>query len=261
MTPAHLDARRRKDLPRRASLYGAAFLLPVALLCLLSAMRGVYPFGPESFLTEDLKYQYIDFFHWYRKVLTGQESLFYSFSTSLGNNAWGLWSYYLASPLNLLVLLFPDDLMTLAVFLISAIKLGLTGVTTTFYLRNRFSLGAPMSLALEKTGCLVEILATAHVPTSIAVQTDDVGELRAHVLGGIGHHDANERAGTFLRIELFGKFKQRQEIICCLLSGRIRFIGNAPHNNAGKILITGNQVTNDILMMFKCLNTVFCSKG
>lgn len=148
MTPAHLDARRRKDLPRRASLYGAAFLLPVALLCLLSAMRGVYPFGPESFLTEDLKYQYIDFFHWYRKVLTGQESLFYSFSTSLGNNAWGLWSYYLASPLNLLVLLFPDDLMTLAVFLISAIKLGLTGVTTTFYLRNRFSLGAPMSLAL-----------------------------------------------------------------------------------------------------------------
>ena len=149
MTPAHLDARRRKDLPRRASLYGAAFLLPVALLCLLSAMRGVYPFGPESFLTEDLKYQYIDFFHWYRKVLTGQESLFYSFSTSLGNNAWGLWSYYLASPLNLIILLFPEELLTLAIFVISAVKLGLTGVTTSLYLRRRFSLGRSSTLALS----------------------------------------------------------------------------------------------------------------
>lgn len=142
--PSPRDAWRR-----RALLYGTAFLLPVALLYLLAATLGVYPFGAQSFLTEDLKYQYVDFFHWYRRVLTGQESLLYSFSQSLGNNAWGLWSYYLASPLNLIILLFPEGLLTLAIFVISAVKLGLVGVTTSLYLRRRFSLGRSSTLALS----------------------------------------------------------------------------------------------------------------
>lgn len=63
--------------------YAAGFVLAVALFALLLAWGGVYPFGTESFLTEDLKYQYIDFFTWYRSVLFGGQSLLYTFSISL----------------------------------------------------------------------------------------------------------------------------------------------------------------------------------
>ena len=72
------------------------FALPVLMLAAVSAWNGVYPFGPASFLTEDLLYQYVDFFTWFRAVLLGDESLFYSTAQALGANTWGLYSYYLA---------------------------------------------------------------------------------------------------------------------------------------------------------------------
>lgn len=125
-----------------------AFAVTALLFCLVAAASNVYPFGSESFLTEDLKFQYVDLFTWYKKVLTGGESVLYSFSPSLGSNAWGVWSYYLASPFNLLILLFPDSLLTLAVFVITLLKLGLAGATAAFYLRRRFSLRRCEALAL-----------------------------------------------------------------------------------------------------------------
>lgn len=149
-------ARPRRERARAAALYALAFALPVALLCAWAAAAGVRPFGPTSMLTEDLMYQYADFYEWYRRVLSGRESLFYTFSTSLGNNAWGLWSYYLASPFNLVALLFPLERLGDAIFIISAAKLGLMGVSATLYLRRRFSLpgGASLALALCLSGSL-----------------------------------------------------------------------------------------------------------
>ena len=116
------------------------YALPIALLCVLAYVANVYPFGSESFLTEDLKYQYIDFFTWFRGVLLGEHSIFYSFSQSLGANTWGLYSYYLASPFNLLIAIFPEDKLTLCVFVIVAAKLGLIQVAATWYCMKRFKL-------------------------------------------------------------------------------------------------------------------------
>ena len=69
------------------------FLLPIAMLCAATAASGIYPFGSESFLAEDLRYQYIDFFAWFKRVLAGQDSVFYSTACGLGANTWGLYSY------------------------------------------------------------------------------------------------------------------------------------------------------------------------
>lgn len=140
---------------KNVAFYAACFAFSVALFVALAAAGHVYPFGDNSFLTNDLKYQYIDFFAWFRRVLLGEANLRYSFSQGLGMNTWGLYSYYLASPFNLLCALFPADKLTLFVFIISALKLGCIHISSAWYVQKRFGLPKPAAflLSLSFTFC------------------------------------------------------------------------------------------------------------
>jgi len=140
---------------KNVAFYAACFAFSVALFVALAVAGHVYPFGDNSFLTNDLKYQYIDFFAWFRRVLLGEASLRYSFSQGLGMNTWGLYSYYLASPFNLLCALFPADKLTLFVFVISALKLGCIHISSAWYVQKRFDLLKPAAflLSLSFTFC------------------------------------------------------------------------------------------------------------
>lgn len=70
-------------------------------------------------------------------------------------NTWGLYSYYLASPFNLLCVLFPADKLTLFVFAISALKLGCIHISSAWYVQKRFDLTKPAAflLSLSFTFC------------------------------------------------------------------------------------------------------------
>lgn len=140
---------------KNVAFYAACFAFSVALFVALAVAGHVYPFGDNSFLTNDLKYQYIDFFAWFRRVLLGEASLRYSFSQGLGMNTWGLYSYYLASPFNLLCVLFPADKLTLFVFAITALKLGCIHISSAWYVQKRFDLSKPATflLSLSFTFC------------------------------------------------------------------------------------------------------------
>lgn len=134
---------------KNVAFYAACFTFSVALFVALAAAGHVYPFGDNSFLTNDLKYQYIDFFAWFRRVLLGEANLRYSFSQGLGMNTWGLYSYYLASPFNLLCVLFPADKLTLFVFAITALKLGCIHISSAWYVQKRFDLSKPAAFLLS----------------------------------------------------------------------------------------------------------------
>lgn len=140
---------------KNVAFYAACFAFSGALFVALAVAGHVYPFGDNSFLTNDLKYQYIDFFAWFRRVLLGEASLRYSFSQGLGMNTWGLYSYYLASPFNLLCALFPADKLTLFEFVISALKLGCIHISSAWYVQKRFDLPKPAAflLSLSFTFC------------------------------------------------------------------------------------------------------------
>lgn len=144
----HAMSPERPQRARSALFWVACAALPVLLLLALSAWGGIYPLGPESFLTEDLKYQYIDFFTWFRHVLTGEANIFYSFAQGMGSNTWGLYSYYLASPFNFIILLFDEAHLTLAIYVIVALKLACMNTAMAWYLRRRFTLQRTWALAL-----------------------------------------------------------------------------------------------------------------
>ena len=134
---------------KNVAFYAACFTFSIALFVTLAIAGHVYPFGDNSFLTNDLKYQYIDFFAWFRRVLLGEANLRYSFSQGLGMNTWGLYSYYLASPFNPLCVLFPADKLTLFVFVITALKLGCIHISSAWYVQKRFGLSKSAAFLLS----------------------------------------------------------------------------------------------------------------
>ena len=122
----------RKEFLTRLLVYVANFAFAIGILIVSCAWSGIYPFGDRSFLTEDLMFQYVDFFTWFQNVLLGEGSLFYSMSQALGNNTWGLYSYYLGSPLNFLIVFFEQGAITEFVFFVTALKIGFVQVATVF---------------------------------------------------------------------------------------------------------------------------------
>ncbi len=113
-----------------------AFFLPVFILEIAYIAVGIFPFGNRSLLIADLYHQYAPFISELQHKFTTASSLLYSWSGGLGVNFLPLFSYYLASPINLITLLFPADYLTEAVLVLTLIKVGLSGYCFAFYLKG-----------------------------------------------------------------------------------------------------------------------------
>lgn len=112
-----------------------AFLVPALILVLAFAVTGIYPFGENQIAVIDMYHQYVPFLSELQYKLQGGGSLFYTWNGAGGSNFWNLIAYYGASPLNLLLALFPKALIMEAVTVILIIKIGLAGSFMALYLR------------------------------------------------------------------------------------------------------------------------------
>jgi uncharacterized membrane protein YfhO len=125
----------------RRIVYGAAFVLPVGLYMIVMLAARVIPFGDNSMLIWDANYFYSSFLNYWRGALLGQQDFLYSFNRTLGQSMAGLSSYFLLSPLNALLLLFPDSAMALAYSVLILVKTGLCGLTFMIYMQKRWQSG------------------------------------------------------------------------------------------------------------------------
>ncbi len=109
------------------------------------------PFGVNTPAVTDAKLQYLDLFAYCKDVLTGQNSVVYTFSKSLGGSAVGIWAYYLASPFNLLVLLFPKEQMNLFLEVLICVKLSAASASFAWFTGRRFRerISTDMTLVLS----------------------------------------------------------------------------------------------------------------
>ena len=112
------------------------------LLAILALVNRFIPFAIEdgrSLLTIDLSQQYLDFFALFRQALLHDPSqILYSFHKGLGGEMLGLWAYYLISPFNLILLIFPKNHLDLAISFLTAAKI-LASSISFYFLANSLS--------------------------------------------------------------------------------------------------------------------------
>lgn len=129
--------KRRKNILKKHKYLIGAFILPFLIMEIIAVLQEVQPFGTQSFLIVDALHQYLPFFADYQEKLQSADSLFYSFHGGLGYNFWGLWAYYLSSPLNLIIIFFSKNMLNMVLSHLFIIKIALCCFTAAFYCYKR----------------------------------------------------------------------------------------------------------------------------
>lgn len=124
---------------KRIKLYAKVFISVSLVYVMICILAKIFPFGNSSNFVWDLNIQYVDFFSYFRNVLLGKAKISYSMNKALGGSDVALYGYYLASPLNFLVLFFKQENMQWFIFFLTMIKLTLCGTFFCIFICNRFS--------------------------------------------------------------------------------------------------------------------------
>ena len=126
-----------------------AFLVPVSVIVIYFIFRGVFPFGNSTVLISDLGQQYVDFLAYLRRIILSfhSDGFFFSFQKALGGEMFSVWAYYLLSPLNLILLFCPGKWLPFGIWVVTALKYGLAGLSMWWYLKA-YHLPTPLQLAV-----------------------------------------------------------------------------------------------------------------
>lgn len=112
-----------------------AILVYLIYLCIMK----IVPFGEFSILKCDLYQQYVNFFCYLKDCLLNGKSLMFSWNLGLGNNFFTTFAYYLASPLNIIVVFFNSSNMDIAIEILTLIKIILIANSAVFYLSKIYN--------------------------------------------------------------------------------------------------------------------------
>jgi len=138
MNDLNLNHRDETVMDKRA-VFVLSFIIPVFIMIIIFIQRGIFPFGDESFLRTDMYHQYAPFFSEFKYKLSNGGSLLYSWNLGMGINFSALYAYYLASPLNWLIILCPQKYVIEFMTYMIVVKIGLSGLSFTYYLYKHTS--------------------------------------------------------------------------------------------------------------------------
>ena len=102
---------------RRNYLILLAGVIPACFLLGVWIAEKIGPFGGNSLTMVDSLHQYLPFFSDYYDKLKNEGSLFYTWDIGLGSNMLAIIAYYIACPINFLVVLFKREHIYIAMSL------------------------------------------------------------------------------------------------------------------------------------------------
>ena len=136
-----IGKRKRKEQAKKWETHIpllASFLIPLLITMIICIDHEVYPFGNRCILHIDMYHQYCPFYTEFQRKLTSGSSLMYSFCIGLGSDFVSLYAYYLASPLNWLIVLCPKEYVIEFMTILVLLKIALCGLTFGYYLKKHF---------------------------------------------------------------------------------------------------------------------------
>ncbi len=113
-------------------------LLSLLCMCVAYSFLGMWPFGERTGMVVDMHHQYAPLLSGLRDAILSGDLALYNMEVGLGANYLSLAAYYLASPLNLLLLVFPENLLAEGILFITLIKNALCGAMFALCVQKLF---------------------------------------------------------------------------------------------------------------------------
>ncbi len=141
--PSAPTLRVKRELYWKQPLIAA--LITIVCFYVMCMVSNIYPFGKYVIMASDLEAQYTPFLFLYRRHLMDLDwshpisSFTYSSELGLGKNLMGTFGYYLASPVNLIILLFKPSQASLFIMTLIGIKLSLASAFMCMFINKRSS--------------------------------------------------------------------------------------------------------------------------
>ncbi|MGG5342832.1 YfhO family protein [Enterococcus sp. AZ192] len=123
--------------------------LPILIMTVVYYLRGIYPGSSLSIMASDSYSQYSVFHASFKNVLEGKQSIFYTWSGSLGLNYWALAAYYLNGIFTPLVGLFSSGNIPDALYFLTLIKFGAMGLSFWVFAHNTYKLNRWLTVSLS----------------------------------------------------------------------------------------------------------------
>lgn len=120
----------------RKLLYFASFLIPAVLMMIVWVALGVYPFGSRSILVSDLEIQFVDYYAYFKSILSGSNDFIYTFSKNLGGDVPGFSAYYLQNPLLFLLALFSERNLPTGIMVMIVLQVSLSGLSFSYFINH-----------------------------------------------------------------------------------------------------------------------------
>lgn len=126
-----------KEIKQEHRVCFITFVALIVIWTAISIFMKYAPFGKNSMLLSDAIHQYYPLLSQLRTRILSGEGIGYSANGGLGYNFYTLWTYYLSSPFNIAVFLFPKVHIDTLMDLLIVLKIALGGTAFSWYLERK----------------------------------------------------------------------------------------------------------------------------
>lgn len=131
---AQKEGTEKKKL-QEIGFFALCFFVPVLLMTFIWGTIGISYGGKVTLLTYDMIAEYMPFYASLRYILWGENSLLFSWSFYMGSNFMGAYALDAASPLAWITVLWSLANMPDAIYVLTLLKIGLSGLSFAFFTR------------------------------------------------------------------------------------------------------------------------------